>query len=111
MSNKMKAAEDARRIINGLRGLLTLADETAALGSLEQAVVETRARLDGLSAAEAKARETIAGAQAKGDGVVAEARREADAITATARESGAAALKKQRDAAAAELQTRHKELL
>jgi cell division septum initiation protein DivIVA len=111
MGDKMKAADDARRIINGLRGLLTLADETAELGSIEQAVAETKTRLDGLREDERAARELIAGAQTHADGLVADAQRKADDVVATARETGAAELKAEREAAALALEKRRKELL
>lgn len=56
MSAKMSAVEDIRKLARSLKGLIALADELESVGSLEQAMAESKGRAEALIKQEREAR-------------------------------------------------------
>jgi F0F1-type ATP synthase membrane subunit b/b' len=83
-TDKMNAANFMRREVHRLEAFLKIADDLQKLGSVENAVGETEARLSGLERLEAEAKERIAAAGDEAANIIAKANTHADAIRAAA---------------------------
>lgn len=97
--DKLQAFESARKLAKFLPGLFDALQDWAAIGSLEQATQEAKARLDQAKAEEAALIETRAELDAQAEADCAAKRAAADAALAEARTAAAAIVTQANDKA------------